>query len=615
VRTSMIVSVSLYFLCMTSGGAEEVAIDTVGPYYLDEIVVTATRYKMTLKDLSATVSVVTEKDIEALNLHNSTDVLGLLPGVFIHKTGNFGRADVDIRGIGDRGRSVMVLIDGRPVKMGLYGCTVTHSLPMDNVERIEVVRGPASVLYGSDALGGVINIITKTPREKYEGDIIASYGNCNTQQYRLRTGGNLDKLHFYVTGDYRVSDGYVDNAAYDGKNFTGKFGYKIYESLDAVITAKYFDGYKEEPLRTTDPESIPSDVWNDYKRGAVDFTTTGTWQTFDFFAKIYRNFGEHEFSDGWHSKDYTDGFMIQGAAGLVTGNTLSIGGDVRQQGGEKIATDVQPDTGNWQKKEYGIFFHDEHLIFDRIILTVGARYNKDEVAGDDISPQVGCVIHLTAGTIIRGLVNKGFRSPQINELYLFPSSSTDLEPEVVWNYEVGLNQRIIQGLNIEATAFLMKGENLIELGQNPEPPPLYVFKNTGTFEFRGMEIGLTATFNDIISARVYHSYLDPKEKTTGRPQHKTDLNFRLSYAAIGLALSGQYITDYYAADSSQEAIPDYAVVNTKVTYHLPFGLQPFFAVDNILDEDYEIYANLPGGSAGLYKMPRRTFTVGAQYNF
>ncbi|GAH40698.1 unnamed protein product, partial [marine sediment metagenome] len=95
--------------------------------------------------------------------------------------------------------------------------------------------------------------------------------------------------------------------------------------------------------------------------------------------------------------------------------------------------------------------------------------NKDEIAGDDICPQVGCVIHPIDGTIIRAAVNKGFRSPQINELYLFPSSNTDLEPEIVWNYEVGLNQRIIQGLNIEAAAFLMKGKNLIELEQNELP--------------------------------------------------------------------------------------------------------------------------------------------------
>ncbi len=608
---SMIVCAIICVFCANYATGEEAAIDTIGPYYLDEIVVTATRYEMALKDISATVSIVTEEDIDALNLHNSTDALANLPGIFINKTGNFGRADVDIRGIGDSGRSIMVLIDGRPVKMGLFGCTITHSLPMDNVRRIEVIRGPASVLYGSDAFGGVVNIITKKPQEQYEGDVIASLGTFNTQQYRLRIGGNLDKINFYATGDYRISDGHLDNSLYDGKNFTGRWGYKINDNIDAVITGKYFDGYKEEPLRSTDPDTITSDIWNDYERWAVDFTTTGKWQQLDLMVKAYRNFGEHKFSDGWHSRDYTNGFMMQGSAGLLNGNKLTIGGDFRQQGGERVETDSVP----WQKYEYGVFFHDEQILFDRIVLTFGVRYNKDEIAGDDICPQVGCVLHPIDGTIIRAAVNKGFRSPQINELYLFPPSNTDLEPEVVWNYEVGLNQRIIQGLNIEAAAFLMKGKNLIGLEQNPEPPPMYLFINTGTFEFRGFEIGLIARFKNILSAEIYHSYLDPQEKTTGRPMNKTDVNVKLSYASFGLGLNGQNVTDYFAADSSQEPIDDYYVFNGKMIYELPFGLQPFFAVDNILDEDYEIYVNLPGGSAGLYKMPGRSYTFGIQWKF
>lgn len=600
-----------YIIFVSYGKAEVVANDTLPVYYLDEIIVTATRYEMALKDLSATVSVVTEDDIEAMNLNSSMDILASLPGLFINKTSVFGRADVDIRGIGDKGRRVMVLIDGRPVKMGLFGCTITHSLPMDNVERIEVIRGPASVLYGSDALGGVVNIITKKPKKQFEGDVIASYGSFNTQQYRLRTGGNIDRMNFYMTGDYRLSDGHLDNSAYDGKNVTGKIGYKINDYMNAVVLAKYFDGYKEEPLRATDPDTMVSDVWNDYERWAVDFTTTGRWQRYELMVKGYRNAGEHKFSDGWHSQDYTNGFMIQGTAGLLNNNKLTIGGDFRQQGGERIGTDSIP----WQKNEYGFFFHDEQMLFDRMILTFGARYNNDEVAGDDISPQVGCVLHVTDGTIIRGIINKGFRSPQINELYLFPASNTDLRPEIVWNYEVGLNQQLIKGFNIEGTGFLMKGENMIELVQNTEPPPMFIFDNAGTFEFRGFEIGIIAKYKNMVSVKIYHSYLDPQEKTTGRPKHKTDANVKFSFASFNCGLNGSYVTNYFAADSSQNPIDDYFIINTKLTYTLPFGLQPFFAVDNVLNQDYEIYANLPGAFAGLYRMPKRTYTIGAQYRF
>jgi iron complex outermembrane receptor protein len=600
---------------MSQGKAEEVEHDTLPVYYLDEIVVTATRYKIALKDLSATVSVVTEDDIDALNLQNSTDVLAYLPGVFIQKTGDFGRADVDIRGVGDNGRAIMVMIDGRPVKMGLFGCTISHSLPMDNVERIEVIRGPASVLYGSDALGGVVNIITKKPTRQFEGDIIASYGSFDTQQYRLRTGGNTGRLNYYVTGDYRLSDGHIDNAGFDGKNVTGHIGYQINDYMNAVILVKYFNGYKEEPLRATDPDTLVSDVWNDYERWAVDFTTTGIWQSHEFMVKGYRNFGAHELSDGWHSKDYTNGIMTQGTIQLLHNNKLTIGGDFRQQGGEQIATELQPTSGSWQKNEYGVFFHDEQMLLGRAILTLGARYNRDEIAGDDISPQLGCVLHITDGTTMRAAINKGFRSPQINELYLYPPSNTDLQPEVFWNYEIGLNQQIIQGINIEIAGFLMKGDNLIELVQNPAPPPMFIFDNAGQFEFQGVEVGIIARYKNSIMAHIYHSYLDPGEKTMGRARNKTDVNLRFLYKSFGCSLNGQYVRDYFAANNSEMPIDDYVVTNTKLTYTLRFGLQPFFAVDNVLNQDYAIYANLPGGAAGLYTMPKRAFTVGLQYEF
>ncbi|OYD17402.1 hypothetical protein CH330_00220, partial [candidate division WOR-3 bacterium JGI_Cruoil_03_51_56] len=135
---------------------------------LDEIVVTAERVRHPIRDIAASVSLVTAKDIGRTNARTATDELSSLPGVFIQKTGQFGRTDLDIRGIGDRGTKILVLVDGRPEKMSLFGCTVTHTLPVNNIERIEVVRGPLSVLYGSDAMSGVVNIVTRRAKEPLE---------------------------------------------------------------------------------------------------------------------------------------------------------------------------------------------------------------------------------------------------------------------------------------------------------------------------------------------------------------------------------------------------------------------------------------------------------------
>ncbi len=584
--------------------------DTLTAYRLPEIVVTATRIEKAVKDLSATVSVITREEIEASNANSCTDILNTLPGLFVQKTGAFGRADVDIRGIGERGRKVMVLVDGRPVKMGLFGCTVTHSLPLDNVERIEVVRGPLSVLYGSDALGGVINIITRKPAKPTEMDYTLSYGTHRTYEHRLRAGGVRGPLNFYATADKRKSDGHLPNSAYDGSDFTARVGYEIASNLEAVLTGKYFDGHKEEPLRATDPDTLVSETWDDYERGAVDLTLTGKGKRWSGLVKVYRNFGEHEFSDGWHSRDFTNGAVLNGSGRIFVENELTLGAEFRQQGGKRLS---QP-LGEWDKSEYAVFFHDEQILLGKLILTFGGRYNQDEISGDVFCPQAGLVFHAREGTVLRGAVNKGFRSPQINELYLFPPSNPDLKSEEVWNYEVGLVQRIVEGVTIDLVGYRMKGENLIQKEKVPGMPP-FQFQNTGEFKFKGIETGLRAQISKRLSGRIYYTYLDPGEKTKGRPGNKIDLAVRYARERFGFSLTGQYVADYFAADNGKESISDYFVANMKLSYEVIPGLQASLAVDNILDEEYEIYADLPGGAAGLYSMPKRAFTIGLNFKF
>ncbi|MCK5380592.1 MAG: TonB-dependent receptor plug domain-containing protein, partial [Candidatus Latescibacteria bacterium] len=291
VEFALLLMGALLFMLPQTGFVQELGEEQLPLYWMDEIVVTATRTEKTIRDLSATVSVITREEIEASNAHSPMDILNTLPGLFVQRTGAFGRADVDIRGIGERGRKVMVLVDGRPVKMGLFGCTVTHSLPLNNVERIEVVRGPASVLYGSDALGGVINIITRKLAESQQVDYTFSYGSYDTYQHRVRAGGSSGPLTFYATADKRQSDGHLPNMAYDGRDFTAQAGYEITDHVEAMLTSKYFEAHKEEPLRATDPDTLISDVWNDYERGAVDLTFTGKWARWNGSLKLYRNFG------------------------------------------------------------------------------------------------------------------------------------------------------------------------------------------------------------------------------------------------------------------------------------------------------------------------------------
>jgi outer membrane cobalamin receptor len=572
--------------------------DTLKIYYLDEVVITAQKAEAKLRDCSASVSLLSEVDIETSNSNSAVDVLNYLPGVFVQKTGNFGRADINIRGIGSRGRRVAVLINGKPEKMSLFGCAVTHSLPLSDVERVELVRGPASVLYGSDALGGVINIITKK-REGAETDYTFSYGSFDTYLNRIRAGATLKDFDFYATADKRKSSGHLDNSAYDGEEYTLDVGYLLTDGIDADFTARYFTGHKEEPLPS------PPGTWNDYERAGANLSLESEFsQDWKGELSFYGNWGEHNFSDGWHSKDLTYGVDFQLSGNLLESNNMILGSEWRHLRGERLSNP----SGEWNRASFSVFAQDEQMIRKELLLSLGGRYSHDQISGDDFAAHAGLVLDLPSRTLLRLSVNKGFRFPQINELYMFPSSNEDLEPEKVWNYETGINQTIFSGVSLDLTGFIMKGDNLIEVNSNSSPPPMHLFQNTGEFNFKGMELGFRIEQRNL-NGQVYYSHLDTQDKTQGRPEDKLSMKVRCSLERASFSLDGQYVWNYYAQDDHQEKIDEFFALNTKLSYKLASCLEFFAGVENILDEPYQIYVDLPSGS-GVYVMPQRSFSVG-----
>ncbi|MGB8952536.1 MAG: TonB-dependent receptor [Candidatus Aminicenantales bacterium] len=577
--------------------------DKTLPPLSHEVTVTATMYRKDVRDCSTSVNVVREEDLKGTSASNALNALSFLPGIFIQRTGDFGRADVDIRGLGQRTQRIQILVDGRPEKMGLFGCSVSHSFPLDNVSRIEVVKGPASVFYGSDALGGVVNILTKTPVPGFTTDFRASYGTHNTQQFTLGHGASLKKWHYYLSLDRRVSDGHIPNSQYAGNSMTGKIGFDWTEHLNVRIQGKYFQGKKSEP----GPLSFPTpDYWNDYRRSAVDVSLNGKWDRDEGFLKIYRDFGHHEFSDGWHSRDFMNGAVLRLTTQRFANNELTVGAEFRSLGGKSYGFPQ----GSWHRQEAGIFLHNEHVFSNAWILSTGVRLNRDSAYGTEICPHLGIVYQLSERTLLRGVVNKGFRSPQISELFMYPTSNPDLKAEEVWNFEVGLDQNWGDWLYLNAAFFTMQGKNLIELGMNAFPPPMFKLLNSGKFHFQGAEMTLRADFSQNLSTYLAYSYFDPKEKTRGRPGQKLDFSLYLKNKSLWASLAAQYISDYYADDYSREPLPSYFVLNSRVEISLSSSFGLFLDLGNLLNKQYSIYVDLPGTAAGIYPMPRRTVNLG-----
>lgn len=581
---------------------EKSGIDITQEKIHKKITVTATMSEKAVKDCSASVEIVDREDIQAMFSSSAFNLLQHLPGLFSRRTGDFGRADIDIRGLGQRGRRIAVLIDGRPEKMGLFGCAVSHSFPLDNVDKVEVVKGPSSVLYGSEALGGVINILTYQPVEKSETILSSAFGSYNTQQYNLRHGGSLESFEYYFTADRRISDGHIENSNYSGYAFTGKAALTLARHLKISLRGKYFWGDKHE----AGPVSNPLDnFWNKYKRGAIDLSLEGQNKTSSFMIKLYRNFGDHNFSDGWDSRDYINGGIVKYTTHRIKNNELTLGGDFRFLGGESYSFPI----GEWSKREAAVFIHNELMLGKRWILSTGFRLHYDSLFGTETVPHLGLVFQVNPRFSLRGAINKGFRSPQLNELYMYPPANPELEPERVWNYELGFRHTISRSVSLKGAIFHMKGSNLIETVANPSPPPPYLFMNSGNFSFFGYELALGFHLTHL-NLSVAYSHLDTGNLSKGRPGDKIDLFGRIKKGILGLSLQCQYVSNYYADNYFTNRLPSYFLINSRFTIQLIRNLELYVDLNNLLDTDYMIFVDLPGIASGSYVMPGRNIHVG-----
>lgn len=542
-------------------------------------------------------SVVTREDLNSVNVRQTTDILNLLPGLFITKTGDFGRADVNIRGIGDSGRDLGVYIDGRPYKMSLFGCAVTHTLPFDNVERVEVLRGPQSVLYGSDAFGGVVNIITRKASKSLEGSALASYGSDNTRNTRLGAGGISGRLDYYVTADQRSSDGYLPRSRYDAQDYSAHLGYVLNGDSELILNAKYFKGKKHEPLPA-------ATAWNDYERGAADLTYNLNAGIFRSSLKAYRDYGDHVFSDGFHSKDHTDGIMLRSKAALSGTNSLGFGADARYQYADVLNMSPAFMEGEYHKYEYGIYAGDEQRLFGRLTLTGGLRYNYDQISGEAWTPQAGAVLDVREGTALRANWTRSFRAPQLNDLYLW-AGNKDLKPERMTSREVGVRQRLADGVTMDVSYFLMDGSDIItKVGTKKQ--------NIGNFTFKGAEAMLTAGLADGLSGQVNYTVFDAGYNTQGRPKDKAGASLKYARGRLDASLAGTYVGRYYAGNGSTQKLCNYALLDAKAGWKVTESFSVFAAADNIIGTPYHVYESNNGA---VFRMPGRTYTGGVNYSF
>jgi outer membrane receptor protein involved in Fe transport len=584
----------------------------------DDILLSIERSGKTYGESLSQVYTIDEEEIEMENVPMALDLLENAPGVFVNKTGTAGRADPSIRGLGDSGRALAMFVDGRPEKMSVYNCVVSQSLLNAGIAGIEVFKGPNSVLWGNGALGGAINIITRRPTKAFEGDVEASYGTFNTQNYKMFIGSNTEKFIFSVSADRITTDGHLANSAFDAGAYALNTVYKINKDNEISFTGRYFEGIKYEPAQAhpvspTGALLPPTGInrgWNNFQRGSLDLTYLGYLAATNIKIKTFADIGNHNFSDGWDSKDNTLGAFAHLNTALFENNALTYGFETQREQGKVLAGSPAPGTYT----RYGLagFVLDEHKFSNGITAAAGVRYNYDEISGDFWAPQAKLSYDITHSLKVRAIYSKAFRTPYINELYTVPPSNPNLKAEDATNYEVGFSADIFKikdsALNFDASAFMMEGDNVIEVQSGK-------FANGGDYRFKGVELAAKMPFagngSHIFAG---YTYLDSGDKTQGRPGTKIDATINYNFYKFKTSLGAMHIGDYYAGNDKNGKLPDYTIFNFKVDYAVTEAFTIFGAADNFTNEKYDIFT-VSYGNSGVYLMPGITATAGVKYNF
>jgi len=599
-------SLMLVLLGLSVGGSAIAAEADLSTAVMDEVVVTATRMAEPLSKASASVAVVTAEDIAARGATRLDEVLQDVVGLHVVSSGPAGSlSSASIRG--SEASQVLVLIDGVRLNSPQYGQFDLNQLPvaLNEVDRIEVLRGAASALYGSNALGGVINIITRSPEKSPSTQVAWTEGERNTRIVNGSTSRQVGDFHYRLGAGSQESDGYRKNSNYDQYTVNGLFGYSPAEDVDVELSAYHLDydssipgselypspNAEQEDKRTVASVKLEAPV------GPVKIMARGIYEH-------HRNDYENPdfFVDETHKID-TYGVELH-IEKTGDNHTVLMGADYYND--ELDSTNIGD-----EDQEHGAFFGQLQTDLPaNMTLLLGLRYDIHSDFDNELSPRAALHAALTDSTRVRLSASKAFRAPTLNDLYwptdFFSKGNPDLDPETAWEYELALDQTLNERGRVSLAGFLRDAKDLISW----QPDEFFVYSPVNVNDARiwGVEIDGQFALCRFATIGGNYTYLHPKDRDTdeyllGKPRHETHGFIALKpFEETTLRFDGRYLR-YYPEATRQDK--DYFVADLALTHAIMLGevaIDATVSVKNLFDKDYE--AN-PG-----YPMPPRELFAG-----
>lgn len=605
--------------------AETEFTDSIG---LSEVVVTGSRNVTDIRHLPQTVTVV---DHLKLTENQRTNVLPTLmeqvPGLMVTSRGMMGygvstggSGGMMLRGISSGAGQVMVLIDGHPQYNGIFGHPIADAYPTMMTERVEVLRGPASMLYGSNAMGGVVNIVTRTSEaDGSHGYVNLCAGSWGTLQgeagYSLRHG----KWRATASGQYVRSDNHRPNMGFEQYGGFAKVNYDITPHWNVFADASITHFNASYPGTTSAP-MLDADQW--ITRGAIAIGIENHYRLTSGRLSIYDNFGRHKIDDGYdaltgspqtrlfRSSDALLGISWYQSAVLWSGARLTVGFDYQNIYGHAYYTDRQngnvletpnKQSGEERNHELAGYVDLRQDLFTWLTAEAGVRYDHHTITGGEWIPQAGIVVRPLRSGELKLMASKGFRNPTMREMYLYPPSNTDLKPERMWSYELSWKHRIASGrLQYGINLFCIDADNIIQTVNRQNV-------NTGELNNKGIEFELQYRINSHWTLNTNHSWLDMRQPVLSAPKYKSHAGVTMSYGRWRANVGLTEVCGLYTAIGDNEHTEAFTLLNATVSYALCHHVTLWLKGDNLLAQRYEYIAGMP--------MPKATFMAGLNLEF
>ena len=585
---------------------------------LSEVVVTSTRIPIPRDVIPVPITIVNRSTIEQ---SEETALLPVLmqqvPGLFVTSRGLAGygvsggaAGGINMRGFAGGAGQVLILIDGHPQYATIYGHPVADAYIASDAQRVEVSRGAASILYGSNAMAGAINIITR--QATADGNNLSARlmgGSYGTQRYSLTDTYHNGRFLGVVSGNYEGTNGHRANSDFDSWSGFTKLGYDLSKEWKVTGNVNIVKAKAQVPGQ----ESLPLlEGMTDVLRGMLGLSLENNYGKTRGAVNFYYNWGDHKINDGYveggtarpylfQSTDYMGGVNIYQAVSPFQGNTITGGFDVKLYGGNAYRDPVTEIYADHVKlnEVAGYILAQQQL--RRFMFEAGLRIENHKLYGTEWTPQAGVSFKATEQTRLKFSFSKGFRTPNMRELYMFAPANDELLPERSFSYDFTVSQRLLDNrMSMELTLYYINGDNMIESVQIGESRVQN--RNVGAFSNKGIEFSMNYLILNNLSMNANYSYLDMEKPVTGAPVNKFYAGVTYLSGKFTFSTGAQVIDKLYLVTGDNPKTSDFTLIGARLGYRSLKWMEVFVKGDNLFGQQYE--------TMNGYPMPGVTFMGG-----